>query len=58
MGIFYFSQYFDFTEFLTIMPAFYVSLLTLKSIFSFILMQSKKEKEEQKWFNYESKSEH
>ena len=58
MGIFYFSQYFDFTEFLTIMPDFYVSLSTLKSIFSFILMQSKKEKEEQKWFNYESKGEH
>ena len=48
MGIFYFSQYFDFTEFLTIIPDFYVSLLTLKSIFIFILMQSKKEKEEQK----------
>jgi hypothetical protein len=58
MGIFYLSQYFDFTEFLTIMPDFYVSLLTLKSIFIFILIQSKKEKEEHKWFNYESKGEH
>ena len=57
MGIFYFSQYFDFTEFLTMMPACYGALLTLKSIFSFILMQSKKEKEEQKLFNYESKGE-
>ena len=40
------------------MDNFYVSLLILKSIFSFGPIQSEKEKEEHKWFNYESKSEH
>ena len=40
------------------MDNFYVSLLTLKSIFTFSLMQFENEKEEHKWFNYESKGEH
>ena len=47
-----------YTDFFIIVGNFYVSLLTLKSIFSFSLMQSEKEKEEQKWFNQESKGEH
>ena len=37
-----------YTDFFIIVGNFYVSLLTLKSIFSFSLMQSEKEKEEQK----------
>jgi len=40
------------------MDKFYVSLLIIKSIFIFDLIQFKNEKEEQKWFNYESKGEH
>ena len=45
-------------DLLRIRDNFYVSLLILKLIFSFGLMQAEKEKKEQKWFNYESKGEH
>ena len=49
MGILNFSQYVHFRLYLlTIVDNFYVSLLVLKSILSFNLMQFKKEKEEQK----------